>query len=63
MPKSNHDQFVSRSLEHVAIARDFFKQYVPSNLKGDIVRGNLSRIDRSSTDLMLKKLHRDMLYR
>ena len=63
MPKSNHDQFVSRSLEHVAIARDFFKQYVPSDLKGDIVRGNLSRIDRSSTDLVLKKLHRDMLYR
>lgn len=63
MSKSKHDSFFCRSIENPAIAKAFIKQHLPSYLEKQIDWGNLYRIDRSNTDFMLKKLHRDIIYR
>jgi len=63
MARSKHDQFVSRSLEHPAIARALFEQYTPPHTKDHPLWDTLHRIDRSGTDLRLKKSHRDMVYK
>lgn len=63
MTKPKHDSFFSRSIEHPAIAMSFINQHIPSYLKEHIIWKDLHRVDRSNTDSMLKKLHRDILYR
>lgn len=63
MAKPKHDPFFSRSLEHPAIARDFFRQHVPPYLKEEVVWEGLSRMDRNDTDSALKKLQRDIIYK
>jgi predicted transposase/invertase (TIGR01784 family) len=63
MAKSKHDPFVSKSLEHPAIAMAFLKQGLPDYLKGHIILKNLDRIDRTNTDVALKKHHQDIVYR
>jgi predicted transposase/invertase (TIGR01784 family) len=63
MAKSKHDPFFSRSLEHPVIAKDFIKEHIPFYLEGHVNWKDLCRIDRSNTESVLKKLHRDMIYR
>ncbi|OJW67237.1 MAG: hypothetical protein BGO68_01430 [Candidatus Amoebophilus sp. 36-38] len=63
MARSKHDAFFCRSLEHPAVTKDFLKQYIPPHLKQQVIWESLYRIDRSNTDLELKKRHRDILYR
>ena len=63
MARSKHDAFFCRSMEHPAIAKDFFKQHILPHLKDQIIWESLYRIDRNNTDLELKKRHRDILYR
>ena len=62
MAKSKHDTFFSASLEHPAIARDFLLRSLPSHLKDEIVWEGLTRIDRTNTNFVLKKLQRDIIY-
>ena len=63
MAKPKHDPFFSRSLEHPAIAKDFFRQHIPPYLKEQVDWEGLSRIDRNDTDSALKKLQRDIIYK
>jgi recombination-promoting nuclease RpnB len=53
----------SRSLEHPAIARAFFRQHTLAYLKEEVDWEGLSRIDRNDTDPTLKKLQRDIIYK
>jgi predicted transposase YdaD len=63
MIKSKHDLFVSKSLEHPAIAKDFIKYHIPSYLKAHIMWKDLYRIDRTNTDAALKRVHQDIVYK
>jgi predicted transposase/invertase (TIGR01784 family) len=62
-PKPKHDPFFSDSLEFLPIARDFFKQHLPSLLAKSINLSTLERTDRKNTDRKLKQRQRDIIYK
>ena len=59
---AKHDQFFSRSLEHLDLAKQFIKIHLPVHFKHLIDIENISRLDRTNTDRSLSKHHRDIIY-
>src|ERR1700733_8881289 len=61
--RSKHDPFLSKSLELLPIAVDFFKQHLPISLRPLIDLSTLERVDRKNTDKRLKQRQRDIIYK
>jgi predicted transposase YdaD len=57
-----HDEFFSRSLEYIALAKAFIQVHIPDHLKHLIDIENISREDRTDTNRDLNKGHRDIIY-
>lgn len=62
MPRTKNDSFFKRSLEKLAIAKTFFKQYLPDPIQPLVDFDSLARIDRTNTDVKLRERHRDIIY-
>src|SRR5438045_4159828 len=61
--KSKHDAFFGRSLEHLPIAKAFFRAHIPAHLQPLIDFGTWVRVDRTNTDAKLKRRHRDIVHK
>jgi hypothetical protein len=61
--KPKHDPFFSASMEYLPIARDFFRQHLPSLFAPSIDLRTLERSDGKNTDQKLKQRERDIIYR
>ncbi len=61
-PQSKFDRFFSESMEHLPIARAFFKQHLPVYVLALIDLDTLRRLDRTKTHEKLDQRRRDIVY-
>ena len=59
---AKHDQFFSRSLENIDLAKQFLQIHMSTHLKHLVDIEKISRVDRTNTSRNLSKRQRDIIY-